>query len=171
SIHGKYGRIKISKILENNDIVNADKYFSEKLISEKNIPDFCKGKLTYVTEKSIDGIVKRKDRKLKVFDFVIINKRKPVFLIETNFYTTSGTKIGINQNEYTDLLSDIAGCNKKHNKDYRFMWVTDGNYWLTSDGESRYNNLKLNYFRRDYELLNYNLLSKKLPLLIKKYLN
>ncbi len=42
------------------------------------------------------------------------------------------------------------------------MWVTDGNYWLTKDGENRYKNLKERYFTKDYELLNYNLLRKYL---------
>ena len=51
------------------------------------------------------------------------------------------------------------------------MWITDGNYWLFRDGENRFNNLKSNFFKEDYNLLNYNLLRIKLPLLLDEIRN
>ena len=51
------------------------------------------------------------------------------------------------------------------------MWLTDGNYWLSSGGEGRFNNLKDNYFKGPFELLNYNLLREVLPEIKKNILS
>ena len=50
----------------------------------------------------------------------------PKIAIETNFYTTVGTKIGINIGEYTDLLDDI----EERRIPIFFIWITDGPTWL-----------------------------------------
>ena len=104
------------------------------------------------------GIVKRKNKKPKVFDFILFFDRKPLILIETNFFSTTGTKIGINRDEYTDLKEDIQTFCRKKKIVIKFIWITDGNYWLTKTGENMYRNLRENYFTNDYEILNYNLL-------------
>ncbi len=98
----------------------------------------------------------------------MIYNKKPVLLIETNFYSTSGTKIGINQGEYVDLIEDIQNYSKQNKLNYKFSWITDGNYWLLKDAGSRFNNLKSNYFKNDYELLNYNLFRDFLPDIMKQ---
>jgi len=162
SIHGNFGKIKISKILEMHDFVNADPLFDEhriKTLSEdlskvKGLEEL-KDKFVFVTEKYVEGVLKRKDNKPKKFDFVLLYDLKPKMVIETNFYSTAGTKIGINQGEYIDLDEDIK---KKHNH-LTFIWITDGNYWLTSDGKSRLLNL-YNYFGD--RVLNYNLFNNRL---------
>lgn len=166
SIHGKFGNIKIKNILEKHNITNADELFNELKINELNnkiehpeLKQFS-NKTIFVTEKYIGGIKKRKDNKLKKFDFIILQDLKPKILIETNFFSTSGTKIGINQGEYVDLKEDI-----EKSSNYKFLWITDGNYWLTSEGYSRLINL-YNYFGN--QILNYNLFDKKLQELIKK---
>ncbi|MBI4980637.1 hypothetical protein HZC30_03730 [Candidatus Woesearchaeota archaeon] len=161
SLHGKFGNIKIKNILEKHKLINVDDIFNElgikKLPRKLTNPQLEKyaNQIIYVTEKYLDGISKRKDNKLKKFDFIIIYNLKPKILIETNFYSTSGTKIGINQGEYVDLKQDI----EKLSDNYIFLWITDGNYWLTCDGHSRLIHL-YTYFGD--QILNYNLFDKKL---------
>ena len=168
SIHGAFGRNKISQILEKHEFVNADPFFDKnniktltKGLSSKAGLKELKDKFVYVTEKYLEGIIKRKDRKPKKFDFILLFDLKPKIVIETNFYSTAGTKIGINQGEYIDLNEDI----KRDHNYLIFIWITDGNYWLTSDGKNRLSNL-YNYFG-DY-VLNYNLFDKKLEELKKE---
>ncbi|MCX7641249.1 MAG: type II restriction endonuclease, partial [Elusimicrobiales bacterium] len=93
------------------------------------------------------GIIKTKDNKPKKFDLIIFKDLKPKYLFEINFYSTEGTKIGINQNEYIDLNEFI----KNNFSDYRFYWITDGNYWLTSQGKARFLNL-LRYFEQIFNI-------------------
>ncbi len=166
SMHGKFGNIKIKQILEKYKIINADAIFNKLGVKELEnklthpLLEQYANKIIFLTEKYVRGISKGKDKKLKKFDFVIIHNLQPKILIETNFYSTAGTKIGINQGEYVDLKQDID----KLSKDYLFLWITDGNYWLTSDGHARLLNL-YNYFGD--QILNYNLFDERLPNLIK----
>jgi len=101
----------------------------------------------FCTERYIEGITKPKDSKPKKFDLVIFSDYKPKYLFEMNFYSTEGTKIGINQNEYIDLNANI----KKNFRDFKFYWITDGNYWLTSSGKVRFLNL-LKYFDKIFNI-------------------
>ncbi|MFH1776736.1 MAG: DpnII family type II restriction endonuclease [Candidatus Omnitrophota bacterium] len=166
-IHGNFGTVKIIKILDDNNVISIDDIVDDRILTDKIIiPEKDFNKFCYVREKAINGIIKKKDNKPKVFDFIIFYKGRPVILIETNFYTTAGTKIGINQGEYTDLLKDIEKYNAENNINYKFIWITDGNYWLSSDGKNRFTNLKNNYFKNEYELLNYNLFKSKLKNLL-----
>lgn len=164
SLHGKFGIGKICGILEEEGFVNIDSEIKKKTLQTGKVvlAENTKIKFSYLKEKAIEGINKRRDKKPKVFDFILLHKGEPKVLIETNFYTTSGTKIGINQGEYVDLLQDVTKINEKMKTNFLFLWVTDGNYWLTKDGENRFENLKKNYFKGDYELLNYNLLKTHL---------
>ena len=168
AIHGNFGKIKIYQILERHNFINADSLFYKNNIKSlnSNISNEIglkelQGKFAFVTEKYVDGINKRKDGKPKLFDFVLLHDLKPKVVIETNFYSTSGTKIGINQGEYVDLNEDI----KKEHSDLIFIWITDGNYWLMTDGKNRLLNL-YNYFGDN--ILNYNLFNKKLEKLKEK---
>jgi len=162
SIHGIFGKSKIIKILEKHSFVNADNLFSKanikvlnsKLEQMESLREL-RGKFAFVTERYVENVEKRKDKKLKKFDFILLYDLKPKAVIETNFYSTAGTKIGINQGEYIDLNEDIR---RKH-KNLIFIWITDGNYWLTSDGRSRL--LNLYKFFGDH-ILNYNLFDKHL---------
>ena len=156
SIHGKFGTIKIKEILEKLNYINADKKLPK--ILEENLKDpeeyvEYKNKKIYVTEKYIKDIFKKKTKKPKRFDFILIDNLKITYAIETNFYSTSGTKIGINEDEYTDLNEEIL----EKNPNINFIWVTDGNYWLTKDGEERYKRC-LDKFGVN-SILNYNQLN------------
>jgi len=156
SIHGKFGTIKIKEILEKTGYINADKKLPKVL--EENVKESekyaeFKNKKIYATEKYIKDVFKKKTNKPKRFDFILIDNLKITDAIETNFYSTSGTKIGINEDEYTDLNEEI----KEKNPIINFIWVTDGNYWLKSDGEERYKRC-LDKFGSN-NILNYNQLN------------
>jgi hypothetical protein len=154
AIHGNFATMRIEKILTESDF-------------DKGLND----KFSFLKEIKIDGIIKKKDGKSKVLDFVLFYKGRPKFLIETNFYTTSGTKIGINQGEYIDLLEIIDAYNKEFKRNLKFIWITDGNYWLTSDGGKRFINLKNNYFKKYYNLLNLNLFRENIFLIKEEMTN
>ncbi len=148
-LHGNYPKIKIIKILENNGYKSID-----SLLNNANIHtlkhdlrhqidiSLLKGNdKIFCTERYVEKIIKLRDKKLKKFDLIIFNNYKPKYLFEMNFYSTAGTKIGINQNEYIDLNNYI----KDNFPYFKFYWITDGNYWPTTHGKMRYLNL-LNYF-------------------------
>lgn len=159
SIHGKFGTIKIKEIIEKSGYINADKELPKILEEDiKNSEKYTQfnNKKIYATEKYISNIFKKKTNKPKRFDFILIENLKIINAIETNFYSTSGTKIGINEDEYTDLNEEL----KEKNPNINFIWVTDGNYWLTKDGEERYKRC-LDKFGNN--ILNYN----QLDLLLK----
>lgn len=164
-LHGDFGIKKIAAILQDDGFLNVGNEVAERKLKPNALVLGAKynGKFCYLEQKAVHGVTKRKAKKDKVFDFVLLYDRRVHVLIETNFFTTSGTKIGINQGEYADLLVDIKEFNKKKKFRLGFMWITDGNYWLTKDGETRFDNLKKNFFKDKYELLNYNLLRKCLP--------
>lgn len=171
-LHGKFGNIKIAKILEKSGFKDITSSVSSPVLSvESTVVDGFDFKgFAYVREKAVEGIRKRKDRKPKKFDYILLKNGLPRILIETNFYSTAGTKIGINQGEYTDLNEDIKDFNKNQSADLKFIWITDGNYWLSKDGEGRFINLKGNFFTGEFELLNYKMFQEALPKLQKTFL-
>ncbi len=63
---------------------------------------------------------------VKRFDFAIKTKKK-TYLIETNFYNVSGSKL----NETARAYSDIAPKINQYDK-YEFVWITDGQGWLSA---------------------------------------
>jgi len=157
-LHGDFAKNKIVDILVNAGYVNIDDLLRSKKIGTLRHDvrndlgrDFPSGKI-FCTEKKIEGVVKPKDKKLKVFDIIIFSDGRPKHLFEINFYTTSGTKIGINDDEYVALLESL-----KKDSRFQFHWITDGNYWLSSDGRERFNRLierfdcvyNINSFRAD----------------------
>jgi len=154
SLHGNYPKVKIEKILESNGYKNIDyllnnagiKILKHDLQEQINDPALKNSKI-FCTERYIDKIIKIKDNKLKKFDLIIFNDSKPRYLFEINFYSTEGTKIGINQNEYIDLNNYI----KKNFGNFIFYWITDGNYWLTTQGKVRFLSL-LNYFDKIFNI-------------------
>lgn len=161
TIHGRFGTIKIKQILQKHNIEDADEVFNKlkikELSSNLNDDELQKyaNKFIFVTEKSIEWVKKRNSKKPKKFDFIILYNLKPKILIETNYYSTSGTKIGINEGEYIQLNEDI----KKEYPHYKFLWITDGSTWLTSTGRSKLLNL-FSHFGDG--ILNYHLFDKNI---------
>jgi len=154
SLHGNYPKIKIIKISESNGYKNIDCVLNEAgvitlkhdLQQQIDVSTLSNDKM-FCTEKYVDGIIKTKEKKPKKFDLIIFSDYNPKYLFEMNFYSTEGTKIGINQNEYIDLNEYI----KENFSDFKFYWITDGNYWLTTQGKARFLNL-LNYFDKIFNI-------------------
>lgn len=158
SIHGNFGKVKLCQILDKHGFQNANPFLDEKKTRAVS-PTFggsgeLKNKFLYVTERYIEGLNKPKERRPKKFDLILIHN-SPKILIETNFYTTSGTKIGINEGEYVDLHNLI----KQNFTQYKFLWITDGNYWLLPDGRNRFQRL---YQTFGDNIHNYNLFDSRL---------
>ena len=153
SLHGKYPKIKITKALEDSGFTRIDNILDGwhiKTLSgdiRKQVGQTpVKAKRIFCTERYVEGIVKR-DGKPKKLDLIIFNNYKPKYLFEINFYSTEGTKIGINQNEYIDLNNYL----QQNYKDMEFYWITDGNYWLSPQGRTRFINL-LEHFSKVYNI-------------------
>ena len=160
SLHGNYPKTKIIRILENNGYNNVDSLLNKtgvRILKHDLQQQIDKTILNrdkiFCTERYVENIIKIKDNKLKKFDLIIIKDYKPKYLFEMNFYSTEGTKIGINQNEYLDLNFYI----KEKFSDLKFYWITDGNYWLTTQGRARFLNL-LNHFDK---ILNINIFAEQ----------
>lgn len=87
-------------------------------------------KKTFITKKEVESTVFPEILSLGVdikrFDFVIKTKLK-TYLIETNFYNSSGSKLNETARSYSDLAIKI---NQYHN--YEFVWITDGMGWLAA---------------------------------------
>lgn len=154
SIHGNFAKIKITKILESNGFRNIDNLLNSRNIKilkhnlgEQIDVSILQNKTVFCTERYVEGIVKPKDKNPKKFDLIIFKNQIPKYLFEVNFYSTEGTKIGINQGEYIDIETFI----KQNFSELRFYWITDGNYWLTSQGKERYKNL-LKHFKTVYNI-------------------
>ncbi len=157
-LHGKYAKLRVMRILEENGYTNVDHLLNQNNIytlkdSMDELFAPVRAKRLYCTERYVEGIIKPKDNKPKKFDLIIFRNNNPKYLFELNFYSTEGTKIGINQNEYIDINELI----NKRFPQYRFYWITEGNYWLTQQGKSRFINL-LTHFN---QILNINTFAEK----------
>ncbi|MEM3193147.1 MAG: DpnII family type II restriction endonuclease [Saccharolobus sp.] len=156
SIHGNFLKNKLTNMLDTAGVRNIDGELKNKGtnklpqdLSELNL----NVEIGYCTEKYVNGINKASNGKMKKFDIIIIVKNKPKHLFEVNFYTTEGTKIAINEDEYVRLNESITkiGLNNFH-------WITDGNYWLTKQGKERY----INLLRRFSEIYNANMFEENI---------
>ena len=95
------------------------------------------------------GMKVKLDRTDRRFDFAVFDgDSKKLYLIEVNFYSGGGSKLKATAGEYAELHNFL----KKQGID--FIWITDGNGWLTAK-----NPLKETFFNNDY-ILNINFLNK-----------
>lgn len=80
--------------------------------------------------KNIDVTTKNKKVKMaeKRFDFVI-EKNNTLYLIETNFYGSQGSKLNETARSYKMLNEEL-----KKIKGIKFIWFTDGKGWNTAKG-------------------------------------
>ncbi|HKZ42840.1 MAG TPA: DpnII family type II restriction endonuclease, partial [Candidatus Hodarchaeales archaeon] len=132
-LHGKFLKGMVQRALERHGYSNVDPLLQKHNVSvlrpridsqvdPKEVPN---GKL-FCTEKYIEDIENPNKGGPKKFDVIIISDLAPRHVFELNFYTTEGTKIGINEDEYL-ALNDVV---RKHGS-VEFHWITDGNYWLS----------------------------------------
>ncbi len=122
-------------------------------IVEFFINDICQKKgYKYLSEANA-GKIKNKlgyrvpvDKSSRRYDFVIDNG-KELFIIETNFYSGSGSKLKSTAGEYRNLVDVLKG---KH----KFVWITDGFGWQSTERP-----LRETFDYNDY-LFNLNMIEK-----------
>lgn len=105
-------------------------------ITEVFIKDVCEKKgYKYLKEANADkikselGYTVPVDKSSRRYDFVVDNG-KELFIVETNFYSDSGTKIKATAGEYKspfDLLKNAC----------KFIWITDGLGWKKTERSLR----------------------------------
>ncbi len=120
--------------LDSNGRKNRGGHLMENLV-EKYIQDagFIKGK-TYFKEIKIKELEKitglslaalsNSGKTVKRFDYVIL-KNNVAYAIETNFYTSSGSKLNETARSYKTLALESKNINN-----FKFVWITDGLGWI-----------------------------------------
>ncbi len=123
------GGVAMSNIVEYYIQQSGQIYFKE--LSTKHI----------LSKFGIDlsGKSKGNNHALKRFDFVV-QTSKFLYLIETNFYSSGGSKLNETARSYRQLNQDL-----KEVEEVKFVWITDGIGWeTTGDG-----------FREAYDSIDY----------------
>lgn len=95
--------------------------------------------IPYKTEVSITQFphITSLGKDIKRFDFVVQTTRK-TYLIEANFYNSSGSKPNEVSRAYKELAAQINSY-----PDYEFIWITDGQGWQSAKNklEEAYNSI------------------------------
>lgn len=83
----------------------------------------------------------------KRWDFVVKTREK-IFVIETNFYTSGGSKLNETARSYKMLAEEA-----KQIPNFEFVWITDGGGWKTAKGnlEETFNSLGFMYNINDLD--------------------
>ncbi|MDO4952613.1 MAG: type II restriction endonuclease [Synergistaceae bacterium] len=97
-----------------------ENYFKEMYISE--IQDKWHVDLSAVSNEG---------KNEKRFDYVV-KTSSSIYLIETNFYTSGGSKLNETARSYKTLTNEIAPLKNIH-----FVWITDGLGWKSAKGNLR----------------------------------
>lgn len=100
----------------------------ESVVQKFIAPRCKKHGWNYISQAKREDIMNkyRKDisvKEGKIIDFVIKTKHA-LFLVETNFYSGSGSKLKATAGEYRNIHKKY-GC--------PFIWITDGRGWLTDN--------------------------------------
>ena len=95
--------------------IKNETYFKEMYIHE-------------ITEKwGIDlSAISNRGTTEKRFDYVVKTPEN-LYVIETNFYTSSGSKLNETARSYKTLANEIAPLPHVH-----FVWFTDGRGWISA---------------------------------------
>jgi type II restriction enzyme len=116
--------------LDSNGRKNRGGHAMEDIV-EAFILDLCdKKKFRYLKEANSEKIKQEfgydvlVDKSSRRYDFVIDNKRE-LFIIETNFYGGGGSKLKSTAGEYRNLFDVL-------DEKYKFIWITDGFGWKTT---------------------------------------
>lgn len=96
----------------------------------------------------------------KRFDFVF-KYENVIFLAETNFYASSGSKLNEVSRSYEKLADEINRLNN-----FKFIWMTDGIGWRDAKNILRESHQHQEFLVTIYDLENGNLLES-----INEYLN
>jgi len=106
---------------------------------EKEMP---KKKISEEYNVDINKLISKEDENdsaEKRFDFVVKTEDK-LYLIETNFYSSQGSKLNETARSFKSLNNDI-----KELENVDFIWITDGIGW-----KSAKNNLKETYYTMEH---------------------
>ena len=95
--------------------------------------------------------IAKNEKTEKRFDFVV-KTEKYLYLIETNFYATGGSKLNETARSYKMLNREIEQIDG-----VKFVWITDGRGWISArhNLEETYNEMKHFYTIKDLETLNF----------------
>lgn len=105
----------VESFIKKAGFIKDDSYFKEMYISQ-------------ISKKwNIDlSAISNKGKMEKRFDFVVKTDSK-IYLIETNFYGSSGSKLNETARSYKTLALEIENIN-----DVEFIWFTDGSGWKST---------------------------------------
>lgn len=97
----------------------------ESYLQEINVEYYKEMYLSEVENKwNVDlSSISAKGNTEKRWDFVVKTKTM-VFVIETNFYASSGSKLNETARSYKMIATEV-----KNNKKVKFVWITDGKGW------------------------------------------
>jgi type II restriction enzyme len=124
----------------------------EEYIQQLNINYYSQvNKVILKSKFEIDIDIVLNDENLKsankVFDFVVRGENK-IYLIETNFYSSGGSKLNETSRSYRQLASELLKL-----ESVEFIWITDGAGWKTAKGNLKetYDMMKHLYTIHDLE--------------------
>lgn len=122
--------------LDSNGRKNRGGHLMEELVEKALIKNGFRRDKTYFKEMYLSDVEKKWNLDLsalsnqgkaeKRFDFVV-KGNEIVYLIETNFYTSSGSKLNETSRSYKTLaleMEDVRGA--------KFVWFTDGIGWISA---------------------------------------
>ena len=100
----------------------------ESFLKKENVKYFKEMYLTEIEEKfNIDlSAISVEGTSTKRWDFVVNNNGK-IFVIETNFYTISGSKLNETARSYKLIAEE-----SRQIKNFVFVWITDGEGWKSA---------------------------------------
>lgn len=110
----------VETYIQKAGLIKGKDYFKEMYIHD--IQDRWRIDLSCISN---EGVTEKR------FDFVIKRPQK-IYGIETNFYTSSGSKLNETARSYKTLALETKELDY-----FRFVWITDGKGWLSAK-----NNLK-----------------------------
>lgn len=97
-----------------------------KICKELNLESKSQATVKYIYENW--GIKVPVDKSERKFDEAVFDKKNnKLWLIETNFYGSNGSKLKAVAGEFTELNSFVS-----HKENVNFIWVTDGLGWETT---------------------------------------
>ncbi|MBO3809307.1 MAG: hypothetical protein FGF50_06905 [Candidatus Brockarchaeota archaeon] len=118
---GKYGSQKVREILENSGFIFKP---YDKISDIEDLEAFLKTQNTLQSEPryvyTAEKLWRKEDKR---FDFVLIANNRIQFVVETNYFTTSMSKIREVVRHFMELKKACRGK-------YRLIYITDGMGWF-----------------------------------------